>query len=621
MSFLLSEIPVFLLIAGKGRNHFLISLSIFLVITAAGFVIFKKKQIPFRFKISYPIAGSLLSLTLAVFFFLRWHDSGRIKPIANFLKLPFQQTCILIALLLALMSLVGIDHLIRLCVFFITGCADDKYYEPNGKSIILFIMLTAFLTLFLNSRCSPLYPFNDWVDPNTMFTVGKGVLKGYVPYRDLYEQKGPMLIFLHTLGAAISYHTFLGIWIIELTACFAALFLIYKTTTLFYDRKLFVIIPFIAAVIYGTSAFRAGDSAEEYCLPLTLYALYVGIKVLKNEGIPKFKEFFLIGITSGCIFWMKYSLIGFHIGWALFFFFYSLYRKKIIPFIKGIFFIIAGVLVSGIPSMIYFGANSALKSFFESYFYNNLFLYSNDTMSFDYKMLSGYSYWIKYSPLPMYLSCFGMLWALIKKNRELFFMICLTFISTYLCIFIAGTNHGHTSFALCIFSFFGIWNLLEILKLIISSQILTMIKTNRFSGAFLIISLILLVRFSYNMKFLEFPKEKMFQFQMKDIIERSHVTNPTVFYYKIGDAGVNTVAGLIPELRFFCDYNNSKMTEISEVQSNCIENQCADFIISRSKFENFHPDFHTYDYQGWIVGMADETLEYYHYFTPKKKSQ
>ena len=62
--------------------------------------------------------------------------------------------------------------------------------------IFLFFLLTSTIILLFTSKCSPLYPFNDWVDINAFFTVGKSITRGILPYRDIFEQKGPILYFL-----------------------------------------------------------------------------------------------------------------------------------------------------------------------------------------------------------------------------------------------------------------------------------------------------------------------------------------------------------------------------------------------------------------------------------------
>ncbi len=616
MDLIFYEIPVFLLIAEKGKASLLRSSLIFISILIISIVILNKKHIQFQQKVYYPLVSSTLSLLLACLFFLRWHDSGRLGSAAEFLKMPKQQTCILIALLLALLSLVGIDHLIRLCVILITGRTDDKYYEPNEKFIILFIMLTAFLTMFLNSRCSPLYPFNDWQDPNTMFTVGKGVLKGYVPYRDLYEQKGPMLVFLHTIGALFSYDTFLGIWILELAACFVFLYFSYKTAFLFSNNKIFVIIPFLAAVIYSPFAFRAGDSAEEFALPLLAYALYIGSKSIKSQSVPTDTEFFIIGITSGFVFWMKYSMAGFYFGWFLGIILFTNRReiqKKLVSICILIFF---GAAAASLPIILYFAANNSLKSLFQSYFYNNIVYYNSD-LPLMLKLEIGFEICKSYFTGAMLLSLTGLIWLICRKRFKFMCFFLLTFISSYFFIFYGGPRGQYYCLPLGVFTIFGFCALYDIFS---SNQLFSQeIRRNHtaFSSFSLLIGALLLCLFSHNLRFLEYSKKDMFPYKMKSIIEESGLSAPNILYYGIGDSGINTVAGLIPGIRYFCYYNNDNFTEIKEEQDMCIENQCADFIIARTKYNNVYPHFETYEHRKAIEGMGDVNLEYFHYFTPK----
>ena len=92
---------------------------------------------------------------------------------------------------------------------------------PGEDRRLLF--LVALVTVSVCSLSSPLYPFNDWVDANCFFTVGKSMLYGIVPYRDLYEQKGPLLYALYALCYPISHRTFLGGWLLEVAAAWAFL--------------------------------------------------------------------------------------------------------------------------------------------------------------------------------------------------------------------------------------------------------------------------------------------------------------------------------------------------------------------------------------------------------------
>ena len=82
--------------------------------------------------------------------------------------------------------------------------------------------------LLITTKSSPLYPINDWVDPHAFFTMGKGMMNGLVPYRDLFEQKGPLLYLIYGIGYLINNTNFLGVFILEVL--FFTIFLLFFTT-------------------------------------------------------------------------------------------------------------------------------------------------------------------------------------------------------------------------------------------------------------------------------------------------------------------------------------------------------------------------------------------------------
>ena len=618
MKLLFFEIPVFFLIAGKGRNQFLISLAVFAVTVLIGMMISVKKRVQWRFEIRYPLASSLISLALAVLFFQRWHTSGRIQVIANLLEKPLQQTAILVSLLLALFSLVGIDHLLKVFTAFLPESKRPKQQDPNEKFIILFIILTAFLTMFLNSKCSPLYPFNDWVDPNGMFTVGKGVLKGYVPYRDLYDQKGPLLHFIHTFGAAVSYDTFIGIWLLELIACFFFLYFSWKSASLYLKNQFIPLIPFLAAAVYSPYAFRTGDTGEEFALPLLAYALYVGFKRLKAGEFPSNKEFLVIGLTSGAVFWMKYSMLGFYAGWFLVFFIQALKQHKIMYLLRGCAIIFCGIFILTIPIIIYFSANRSLEYLIAGYFTDNFKYYTQD-YSFSEKMRIGIWSLQVYFPVASIIAVLGFIWLGIRRQWKCLILAFLSAVLSFTVIYYASVRGPYYCLPLGVFTILGFCALADLISLI--PALINGIRNNvqTLSAGALLTGMLLLCLFSDNLKFLEYPRNEMFQYQMKKIIEESGIENPTVFCYKVLDVGVNTAAGLIPDIRFFMGYNYDDRPDIKEEQTRYIEEQIPDFIIARTKFDDDYPIFDTYEYQGSITGMADQIMQYFHYYTPKRQ--
>ena len=79
----------------------------------------------------------------------------------------------------------------------------------------------AALVLVWCSKSSPLYAFNDWMDANIFFTMGKSMFRGRVLYRDVFDHKGPVLYLLYGLAACVDDTGFGGVLLLE-TAAFAA---------------------------------------------------------------------------------------------------------------------------------------------------------------------------------------------------------------------------------------------------------------------------------------------------------------------------------------------------------------------------------------------------------------
>lgn len=620
MTTILLELPIlpfFLSFGGRSKLKLSIYLIAFLAFLIGSLIIQKKKSIQPQISIQHPTTVIMISLLFFAIFYQRWNGSIHTRHAAKILKLTEQQTCMMFGLFLILLSLSGIDHTITLLHACFSKAKTFKNQRIKPEIfIIIFIFLTALTFMFLNSECSPLYVFNDWLDPNTIFTLGKGVLKGYVPYRDLYEQKGPLLIFLHTIGAAMSFDTFLGIWLLEILACFAFIYFSYKTLKLFVGKKAVAVIPLEAFAVYSCQAFRTGDSAEEFVIALLSYAFYVGAKRIIERDIPSTREFLFIGLTSGCVFWIKYSLTGFYLGWFLVFFIHAFRNKKLKKIGQGILQIIAGIIIVTIPVFIYFSVNSALNDLFRVYFYENLFYYGNKRLNFFSKMGVGIDIFWRFSPVLLVTFVLGIMWFIQHKKWYHLGYLIITFLPAFILINIGGIYHIYTSLLLSPFSVFGFLWVFDIFKRFSIIRNSFYKPLPGISAHFFIISLMLLCRFSHNIYYLQYKKEDLFQFQLKEIIENSNIENPNILQYHVGDIGINTITGLIPRNRFFCMFNNAGI-KIEEEQNKCIENKCADFILTISIEEDDHPVFQTYDYRGWVRGKLENRLHYCHYFTPK----
>ena len=103
----------------------------------------------------------------------------------------------------------------------------------------LLALLCATLALLIATSSSPLYAANFWTDTNIYFTIGRGMTRGLMPYRDLFDHKGPLLFMLYALGAAISDTSFIGVFILEALSLAAAVYAGWRTVSLFGEGRSF----------------------------------------------------------------------------------------------------------------------------------------------------------------------------------------------------------------------------------------------------------------------------------------------------------------------------------------------------------------------------------------------
>lgn len=286
--------------------------------------------------------------------------------------------------------------------------SENKNKSVNSLLALLLLTAFSFAVLYICTASSPRYAINPWVDANAFFTVGKGMAKGMIPYKDLFEQKGPLLYFIHCIAYMISNTSFTGVYILESLSLTVTLFFVYKLAKLCVDEKASVLVSVITGiVITNTFALYLGDSAEEFCLPSLAIAIYYLVKFFRNPDGKELKwhTYFICGILAGCVAMIKYSIIGIWFAWMACIALYTLIIKRNVKsaFVNSFIFLV-GMGVSFIPWIIYFAVNGALKDFIVTYFIINSGSYSKNQSTnpiylakMAYKRMifySGYSEWL-----------------------------------------------------------------------------------------------------------------------------------------------------------------------------------------------------------------------------------
>ena len=166
----------------------------------------------------------------------------------------------------------------------------------------LLALLCACLALLVATSSSPLYATNFWTDTNIYFTIGRGMTRGLMPYRDLFDHKGPLLFILYALGAAISDTSFIGVFALEALSLAAAVYAGWRTVRLFGEGRLTLLaMPLLAVATCCCTAFTQGGSAEEFALPALAVGVYLTLAAMTRAEEKTRGRMLGFGAAAGCV--------------------------------------------------------------------------------------------------------------------------------------------------------------------------------------------------------------------------------------------------------------------------------------------------------------------------------
>ena len=458
----------------------------------------------------------------------------------------------------------------------------------------LFLILSAVIIITIASTSSPLFPLNPWDDANCFLTVGRGIIKGLVPYRDLYEQKGPVLYLVHALCSLVPGKSFTGVWILECVMASVFAVFSWKTVKLFVNPSAVCtgLVPLFLSVIYTMRLFNFGDSAEELCFPLLGIVLYYALKAIKTEdNLPQLKEGFICGIIAGILFWTKYTFTAFIAAYCLLIIIYSIARREFKKLFSLIGLFLAGAAAASVPVILYFAVNNALGDLFTSYFYNNMFLYNSGSHTSGIYSIPV----IKNIVIPFvilfrlgkeYLSL-GIILILIilgavsferRYKLRAIILFAVTFLITAMATF---PRIYYIYYYAYIFMFYLPFALIMTVRL--EGYIESKLKGSKrlvsiFIGAVCAITVAVMILLSKNNYLLLKPAKDIPQFKFAEEINKTE--NPKILTFDIMDAGFYTSAGILPSNRFFCFLNIEKdWSAILDEQGRLIDEGYFDYII------------------------------------------
>ena len=446
----------------------------------------------------------------------------------------------------------------------------------------LFANLAAFSVLAVCSKSSFLYPMNDWVDVNCFFTVGRGILHGLVPYRDLYEQKGPLIYFLFALAGQISESSFLGVYILE-GLCFSwFLYLGGRIAEVLSGRRnaFWVSAALLGILIPVTPAFSHGSSAEEFFLPVLALGLLIVLKAMRGERPLSNREGFALGLCAAAALWTKYTFCGLFAGLALAVAIWYLCSGKArrLPALIGFFLL--GFLALSAAVAGWFAIKGALPDLVRAYFVNNLTQYSQNIRGGHYD-----------APLPNLLNnlswsvpgVLGLFWMTIRLKKHGWEALAgwLSAVCLFIFTYWNGRRYPYYALVLAVFAPVGLAAIMSA-----AAWILKGIKPAVRTGLAAAVSCVLLLsgplialQASPNTYLMSIRREEMPQYRFAETIRQSN--DRTLLNYGFLDGGFYFASETLPSDPYFCTLNIDIKEMEKSMQSSIREGRTA-FVVTRS---------------------------------------
>lgn len=282
-------------------------------------------------------------------------------------------------------------------------------------------------------------PLNIWVhngntliDSSVFRTVALHMQRGLMPYRDIFDHKGPLIYIYDWLGMEIAYWR--GIWIIEFISLFVCVILLYKIARLICNRLYSCLVVLIAmAPLYVY--FEGGNLTEEYAMPFIAGALYIFAEYFLKGKINRVR-LFLCGFSCAAVCLLRANMIS---VWAVFCIAVLIQcilqkRTKNLIFFLVWFFIGAAAIT--IPIFTWLAGNGAFVDFIQDYWIFNIMYTKKGTWSTPLSKRINFNYFLN-TPYVL-VSAISAIYTG-KQKKDLFHLFYVIYIfSTLLLICMSG---------------------------------------------------------------------------------------------------------------------------------------------------------------------------------------
>lgn len=156
----------------------------------------------------------------------------------------------------------------------------QKINDKNWHSYIFFLLLAVVYVCLFSYSTSVLFPYYYGGDSAQFQTIGREWALGKVPYRDLFDHKGPYIFLINMVGYRLTGDS-KGVMFLQIINLFAFLVGTYKLSSLVKSKaSWYRPLAVISTLIVLTVSYSHGNLTAEYCLPFIVFSIFLQAKYL-----------------------------------------------------------------------------------------------------------------------------------------------------------------------------------------------------------------------------------------------------------------------------------------------------------------------------------------------------
>lgn len=306
--------------------------------------------------------------------------------------------------------------------------------RKNRENLIVILLMAVFSFAFLLQ--SPLHP---WVrgdartDSSVFKTISLMMERGYMPYKDTFDHKGPVIYIINWIGDRISRYS--GVWTIEYVFMTGTFFFIYKISRLKCSAGSSLITA-MASISLLFVYFEGGNLVEEYAMLFIAASLYIFLDYLLNQKVTAIR-LLLCGASLGATLLLRPNMISLWAVFCPFILGQTVFNRRWDDLKRFALWFTGGLCAVMVPIIIWLTVNSSLRDCWEAYIVFNK-LYSSASIS-----ARCHSFYVFFETT-IFVTAFGITTYMCKvRERAINIAYLIYMFVTLMFLCVGGKTHGH----------------------------------------------------------------------------------------------------------------------------------------------------------------------------------